>query len=199
MTNKKLIRYAIASQRIREVARNQGWGAGSPMSYQLELADDYEHYALSRSGLKNGGWSGLATGCLASMIGAVGGAVFGAIFIANGDENGLVAKTLYKMGAGIGGFVIGGLLAGSASFARLYIDEKTIHNIVNEREKRRKERGYDSVTESQTKRAYGGLIASESDRFDVMTENRFPKLSANQLKDMSEEILDGIREKPKNE
>lgn len=199
MTNRKLIRYAIASEKIREVARAEGWGVGSPISYQAELADDYAHYAVNRSGLKNVGWNGCAYGCLASLIGGISGASVGAVFIANGDEHGLMTKVLFKAGAGIGGFIGGGFFSGALAFTKTYINEKTIENIIDERNKRRKERGIEGIKESQRKSAYGGLVASESDRFDAMTGNRFPKPSAEQLNEMSKEITDQIIRKQQNE
>ena len=53
-------------------------------------------------------------------------------------------------------------------------DREIINKIIEERSRRRKERGISGrVTDFQKGSAYGGLVSSEFDRFDMMTENRF--------------------------
>jgi len=171
MTNRKLIKHAVASGRISRVAREENWGVGSPIYYHAELADDSERYARSRSDLTNIGLLGCGIAFLSSAAGAITGAVLGACLVANGDDTGLLAKAAYKVGAGVGGFVGGGVLGGVVSLAHMAYNEKVIENVSKERERRHEERGIKGVSVAQRRSAYGGLISGESVRFDRMTDN----------------------------
>ncbi len=162
------MKYAVALERAREVARDQRWGRGSSLYYQSELADDFRHYARSKSGLEHiPGFQTFIQGCLYSLGGALTGAAFGAIFMGNGDETGLVTKTFYKLGGGIGGFFSGWALIDIPYFTFWNIRGKTIEHIIHERTKRVKERGR-KISLAQRKSAWRGLIRSESDRINKL-------------------------------
>jgi len=154
------MRYAIAQEKIQEVAREDGWGKGSPMWYKAELADDYDFYARQRSGIKNIGIEGCLIGCLTSIMGAATGAILGAILI-KGDR---------LIGAGAG-LLTGGLAISIPYYFKLWREEGFIEKIRDEYTRRKKRRS--KITEAQKRSTYGGLIASESNRFDFMTRGAY--------------------------
>jgi len=47
---RNILKYIVAHRRIVEVAISEGWGAGSPPSYQMELQQDFHQYAIKRCG-----------------------------------------------------------------------------------------------------------------------------------------------------
>ncbi len=169
MTNRKLIKYAVASSRNDEVALNEGWGAGSSLVHRMEVSEGMGEDAIRRSGLKNIGLGGLVVGCLYALAGAGVGAIAGVIFLGNGDDTGLALKVLYKIGGLVGGFVGGGTLAGLIPYYRLSVNERIVSNLIKERERRkeewkrgREERGLSiSISEGQRRSARGSLITQQ--------------------------------------